>query len=561
MRTLRALLALIGPALAFCAGDGASRERLDDTAEHRANVAASHLRDALEAALEDDPPEYPGARENWKALRAFYGARSFQPIWVGPRGTRPAVRDLLTAICDAEAEGLRPSDYRADQLQRALSDIDAAPEDPSTLANAEMLFSLAYVRYGLHLATGRIPPQKTGWLTARREVDAAKVLSLVSGGNVKKSLAALEPKHEQYARLKRSLQKLRAVQANGGWPEVPRGGTIEPGARSERVRAVRERLRATGELRSGGSADPNLYDPPLVEAVKRFQQHHGLKPDGRIGGATLAALRASPADRVAQIVTNLERWRWLPDDLGERHVLVNVPAFDLQIFDHGKRVTRMRVVAGHPDWPTPVFTARMTGVDFHPQWSAPKKIVAEEILPNLQADPTYAQQVGLRVISKEDGTEIDPASVDWKAIDPRREFPFRFIQLSGADNPLRHVRFAMPNRYAIFLHDTPEGWLFEETQRAFSHGCVRVDAPEKLTEFVLRGTEGWSAEAVRDGFRSRARRSVEAVDPPLVHLVYFTAWVEDDGTLRLLNDVYGRDAVTKRHLAKSQESARAPQCS
>src|SRR5919198_167255 len=558
-RCVRALIALTGPALAFCAGDVKNAERLD-APEHRTNVPDHELRQTLELALKHNPPEYPGARENWKALRAFYAGRSYQPVWVSPRGTRPGVRTLLAAICDAEAEGLRPSDYRPEQLQRALSAIDAASGDPAALTNAETLFSLAFARYGLHLATGRVPPQKTGWWTGRRELDAAKALSLLAEGDVKKALSALQPKHEQYAKLKRVLQEVRAVQASGGWPDVPRGETIAPGARSERVRAVRERLRATGELRGNASADPTFYDPALVEAVKRFQERHGLEPDGRIGSATVAALRASPAERIAQLEANLERWRWLPDDLGERHVLVNIPTFDLQAFERGRRVTRMRVVAGLPDWPTPVFTARMEGVEFHPPWWVPRKILAEEIVPKLRADPKYAASVGLRLISKEDGTEIDPATVDWNAVDPSQELPFRFIQPSGEDNPLRHVRFTMPNRYVVFLHDTPEQWWFERTERAFSHGCVRVEKPEELTEFVLRGTEGWSIEAVKDTFRSGARRSVKAADPPRVHLVYFTAWVEDDGTVRFSKDIYGRDAVMKRLLSRSEEDRQAFRC-
>jgi L,D-transpeptidase YcbB len=538
MRIVRTLLA--GLAFAFCVS----------AADHPAQVRSGELREAIEAALADPPPDYPGARENWGAVRAFYAARAYVPMWVGPRGTRDGARDLLAAICDAEAEGLRPSDYRADQLERALSAIDGEAEDPAALAEAETLLSLALVRYGIHLATGRIPPQQAGWSTARRELNAAEVLWLADEGHVKKALAALEPKHEQYAKLKEALRELRTLEATGSWPEVPRGEAIEPGARDPRVRAVRERLRASGELESESGAEPDLYDPPLVESVRRFQERHALEPDGVIGGATLAALRASPADRIAQIEVNLERWRWVPEDLGERHVLVNVPAFDLQAFEDGERITRMRVIAGLPDWPTPVFTTQIEGVRFSPDWWVPQKILTEEIVPNLQADPKFAQRVGLRVISKAEGTEIDPASVDWTAIDPENDLPYRIIQPSGTDNPLGHVRFVMPNRYAVFLHDTPDDSLFQETQRAFSHGCVRVEKPVELTEFVLRGTDGWSDHAVAGAFESNTRRTAYAADPPQLHLVYFTAWVEDEGLLRFPNDIYGRDPVMTRLLSK-----------
>ena len=557
MRSLRALLVAAQMALLSCAGDG-TPSQWPASAQRRANVDARKLGQALQAALAGEPPRYPGARENWEALRSFYAARRYEPFWVGPRGTRATAADLLSALCDAETEGLRASHYHLEDLQRALSAIESAPKEPEPLASAEVLLSLAYVRFGLHLGIGRIPPKRAGWSTAHRELDAAKVFSFLRDGDVKRAFGALTPRHEQYRHLKKALRELREVKARaGGWPEVPKGPVLEPGTRDPRVVALRERLEATGDRPNRGPADPQLYDPELVEAVKRFQQHHGLDPDGRIGGETLAELRATIDDRIAQLEANLERWRWLPDDLGGRHVLVNVPSYELQAFEHRKRVLRMRVIAGLPDWPTPAFTAKLEGLHFNPEWAVPRKITAEEIVPKLQADPQYAEQVGLRVLSKEDGSEIDPATIDWAAVDPKAEIPFRFVHPSGDTNPLGKVRFAMPNRYAVYLHDTPEESLFQKTARAFSHGCVRVEKPEELTAFVLRGSDQWSQEAVHSAFASTQRRTANAADPAQVHLVYFTAWVEDDGTLRLLKDVYRQDRVLKRLLGADDGAAAA----
>src|SRR5918996_111928 len=356
MRALRASLVAAQMAFLSCAGDG-TPSQWPESARRRANVHARKLMHALHAALAAEPPRYPGARENWEALRSFYTARRYEPVWAGPRGTRTAVAALLSAICDAEAEGLRASDYHLEDLQHALSGIESAPKDPEPLASAEVLLSLAYVRYGLHLGIGRVPPKKAGWSTAHRELDAAKVFSFLRDGDVKRAFGALTPRHEQYRQLKKALREFREEQARaGGWPEVPKGPLLEPGTRDPRVVALRERLEATGDRPNRGPADPQLYDPELVEAVKRFQQHHGLDPDGRIGGETAGELRATLDDRIAQLEANLERWRWLPDDLGARHVLVNVPSYDLQAFQNGTRLLRMRVIAGLPDWPTPVFT-------------------------------------------------------------------------------------------------------------------------------------------------------------------------------------------------------------
>lgn len=551
MRIHRALVLAVELALLSCAGEGTHALRVDERASRRARVDSEDLGAALERALAAEPPRYPGGRENWQALQAFYGARDHRPLWVGPRGTTTGVRDLLSALCGAESEGLRAADYRIEDLERALSAIEAAPKDPEPLAAAEVLFSLAYIRYGLHLAGGRIPPKKAGWATAQRELDATRVLALLGDRDVKRALASLTPPHEQYRGLKNALRRYRELEDRGGWPEVPKGPVIEPGEHHPRVNAVRERLRATGQAPSR-TADPQLYDPALVEAVKRFQERHGLEPDGRIGGETLSQLRVPIEDRIAQLEMNLERWRWMPEALGPRHLVVNIPSYELQAFEGGKRVIRMRVITGLPDWPTPVFSTRMEGVRFQPEWAVPRKITAEEIVPQLMADPQYAEKAGLRVIAKEDGSEVDPSAIDWATLDPNQELPYRFVHPAGGSNPLGKVRFVMPNRYAVYLHDTPDESLFSQTARAFSHGCVRVEAPEELTAFVLRGTEGWSIDAVRQAFASDQRRTVEAADPPEVHLAYFTAWVDDDGTLRFPRDLYRQDAVMKRLLGQAE---------
>jgi murein L,D-transpeptidase YcbB/YkuD len=287
---------------------------------------------------------------------------------------------------------------------------------------------------------------------------------------------------------------------------------------------------------------PEYFDLALQQAVERFQRRHGLEADGLVGRSTRAALNVSPEERINQIILNMERWRWMPRDLGPTHVLVNMAGFELDLVVDRRPALSMRVVVGTPYQSTPVFSEEMTYLEFNPYWNIPHSIASKEILPQVRRDPGYLTDRGIRVFSGSNGGALDPWSIDWWSITPST-FPFRLRQDPGRNNPLGRVKFMLPNRFSVYLHDTSSPALFRRTVRTFSHGCIRVEKPAELAAYVLRHNEGWDLERVRSVMKSGARRIVTLKQPVPVHLTYATAWAADDGTVQFRNDVYGRDSL------------------
>jgi murein L,D-transpeptidase YcbB/YkuD len=315
-----------------------------------------------------------------------------------------------------------------------------------------------------------------------------------------------------------------------------------------RVAALRARLLASNDaeearLAAGAPAGPEMYDPQLEAAVLRFQHRHGLAQDGKVGPRTLAALNVPVDERIRQMVLNLERRRWMPDDRGERYVFVNLADFELKVVHEPKTVFDTRVVVGAPYHRTPAFSAEMTYLEINPYWNVPPSIARNELLPEIKADPGYLAANGFELLAdwNDSATAIDPWSVDWSRI-AADDFAFRLRQRPGEGNALGRIKFMFPNPFNVYLHDTPARHLFEKAERSFSHGCIRVEQPESFGAVVLDGQDDWSLELIK-GAIARGERMIVPLERPLpVHVEYLTAWVNKDGTVHFRNDVYGRDA-------------------
>ncbi len=521
------------------------------------------------------------------AFLSFYEARGWRPAWFTAEGVvRPQASLFVAALCDAETEGLRPERYHRAALDEALRQRAAEGNEGEAWVPVELRLTSSFLTYATHLLGGQVAsPQARG--KARAEgVDVGQVLeSALASGQVVEVLRGLSPQQEGFAKLRAALTRYRALAAAGGWPLVPEGSTLKPGMRDARVAVLRQRLRVTGELSApleermldlgeegvGVAAvlegvlqravreeetlpvEPlpppeDFFDAEVEAAVRAFQRRHGLKADGSVGKETLAALRVPAEERIAQLLVNLERWRRAPRDLGARHVRVNLPAFELEAVAGGQPVLRMRVVIGARDWETPIFDDAVEYLELNPEWHVPDGILTKEVLPKLQEDAGAAARLGLQVVERATGAIIDPTSVDWSA-QVEGELPYRFAQAPGASNPLGRVKFMFPNRYAVYLHDTPNRAAFEETSRAFSHGCVRVEEPLKLADFLLQGHEGWTQETVAAALDGKTPRRVVLPRPVPVHLLYWTAFVDGEGTVNFRPDIYRRDGAVRRALA------------
>ncbi len=543
--------------------------------EGRGESATSDFEAAVRAWVKAEP------EETAESLLRFYEARDFQPAWFSQGQVRVSAHQFLAALCEAEAEGLRPERYHRAELAASLSRPGAKAWREGAWIPVELRLTSSFLSYASHLISGQVSPKRFHWRTRPPERDLAAVLEeALASGDVAKSLRGLSPPHEGFLRLKEVLARYRAIAAAGGWPLVPPGGLLERGVREPRVAVLRERLRISGDLspipeeRKLELGTPgltralvtegllqwvleevplppaeDLFDEAMEQAVKRFQRRHGLTEDGKVGPRTLAALRVPVEERIEQVLVNLERWRWMPRELGGRRVVVNLPAFELEAVEDRHAVLRMRVIIGTQDLGTPVLQDEVEYLELNPVWYVPEGITQREVLPKLQEDPGEAERLGLTVHRRSNGAVVDPWKVDWGALDGKA-LPYRFEQAPGPTNPLGRVKFIFPNSFDIYLHDTPEPALFAEELRAFSHGCIRVEEPVKLAAFMLKGHDGWTeaslAAAMKAGGKSRR---VVLPTPVPVLLLYWTAFVDGEGQVNFRPDLYRRDGPVRRALA------------
>jgi murein L,D-transpeptidase YcbB/YkuD len=308
---------------------------------------------------------------------------------------------------------------------------------------------------------------------------------------------------------------------------------------------------AGGDLRNPGPpGEPDVFDEALAAAVKRFQSRNGLEADGVVGPQTLAVLNIKVGQRIRQVELNLERWRWLPESLGDRYISVNTADFMLHVVEDRRTVLSMPVVVGNPERRTPVFSSQMSHIVVNPDWTVPFTIAVEDILPKAIAAPDYFDKRGISVYWgwDEKAPPIDPRHVDWRAYGVNN-FPFRFVQAPGPTNALGHFKFMFHNKFAVYLHDTPHRAHFDRVERDFSSGCIRLSDAPALAEYLLRDDPDWPARRLRSLLAEDESRVIRIKHPMRVHLLYMTAWVDEEGTLQFRRDIYDRDVDLARALA------------
>ncbi len=523
LHSLRAFATLFAIAL-LPAG---AQEKPSQPAQPVQSALQQRLRPILRALFppSGEPPALPIAGGSFRAapdLSCFYDRRSYAPAWIGERGVRPEADDLIAALADAPADGLDPERYRLADLRQRLAQVKGAPGD---LAELDLRLTDAFLRLAADLRNGAVNPQLIypDCELDIPEVDLSAVLEdALAAGRLRAAIAGLAPAHDGYRALKAALAQARSLAARSGWPAVPDGPPLRPGDRNDRVAALRARLEASGDL--AADAPPpgarDLLDAPLQAALRGFQERHGLEP-GAAGKLTLAALNAPAEQWVRQIEINLDRWRWLPHDLGERYIMVNIAGFTFDLIEEGRPALSMRVVAGKPTHRTPMFTGRMTNIVLNPSWHVPASIARKEVIPHMNRDPSYLEREGFEVTGSGSSMQI-------------RQKP-------GARNALGKVKFLFPNRFDVYLHDTPSRSLFSRTVRSFSHGCIRVEKPVELAEYLLKDNPAWTPQKIAAAL-AKGREQWVAIPRPLpVHLVYWTAWADAAGTLQLRDDIYGRD--------------------
>jgi L,D-transpeptidase YcbB len=461
------------------------------------SLAASDLGEFLAA--------HPEFRSDSAAIADFYARRDLQFAWF--------VRDSLTSAADAFIAIAGVEGYGEGE-RRTVCD--------SCAASAELRLTGEFFRFAARNYGGIFSRdlRELDWFIPRAKKDLAQLMDSLAAGTM--DLSAYEPLHPQYHQLRDAFRQLSAL-ADLPWPAItmPAGvRRIDPGDLASSLPAIRERLRHLGDLAEADTS--TVLDSVLVEAVQRFQERHGVAPDGVIGPAFLRALNVPPAERLRTLLVNMERLRWVPEELPPNALMVNIPEFRLHVYEDGDEVMTMPIVVGAHATHTVIFSATLSTVVMSPTWTIPASITRDEILPAVARDPDYLRRNNMEIIG---GSETAPV----------------IRQRPGANNALGRVKFVFPNNFGIFMHDTPARALFSRDQRAFSHGCIRLSEPRALAEYLLRDHDDWPPERIGDVMLGGRETAVQLAEPRPVVIVYFTSWVDVEGRLNFRDDVYGHD--------------------
>lgn len=462
-------------------------------------------------------------------------------IWLDDFKLSDKAQQALSFIASADYHGLNTDDYHLSLLKRLSSN-----DRVERAAYFDALLSDALLHLIHDLAIGRMNPADADprWFITRDEVDPAAILQhALNSPHLKNTLEQLIPQAPQYHRLTEALSQYKSYVARGGWQKIPAlSALLRPGDDNPTVPLIRARLAVEDAYLSRDEfAGSTHYDERLVQAVKRFQHQQGLKVDGIVGSQTLAALNMPAEAMVNKIRINLERFRWLPDELGQRYLLINLGSYQLTAVEDNEIKLNMKVIVGQRQRSTPSFSSEMTHIVINPYWNVPHKLARHDLLPRQQANPDYFYLHDFNVYWRNDGfqTQVDPYLVNWNEISAKAsQFPFRLQQRPGAHNALGRLKFMFPNPWHIYLHDTPHKELFDEAQRNFSSGCIRVEQPLALAEFSLNRPDAHDSLIRR--IESHQNQGEKLEHPLRIYAVYFTAWPYQDEVL-FSQDPYNRD--------------------
>ena len=497
-------------------------------------AASERLRSFLEGLDAGDEPAIAGETLNEpELLSRFYRDRDSSPIWLKGGPLKKEAKNLLSAISESVAHGFSAERYHRSAIERLLQ----ARDDTSRVA-LELLLTDAFLSQALHRGRGAVQPPNldADWQVPQAEVDAVEFLADTARAkrNVARVLATLWPTDEEYAKL---VQRRAEIAASGDefTVKIASGRLLKPGQTDERVVLLKQRLMGPGDYSP-------VYDEDLRREVTAYQRSAGLEPDGIVGDNTLEVLNATPVSWIDKIDANLERWRWLPRETPDTYIRVNIAAFTLRVIENGSVTLAMNVIVGKPYRRTPVFTETLKYIVFKPYWNVPFKIATEDKLALLKADASAEAKKGFEAKPQGSDVFVPVDTIDWSGV-TRRNFNYLLRQRPGENNALGQMKFMLPNANAVYLHDTPSRELFSKQERSFSSGCVRLERPRELASWLLERDKNPQADRLDALLASPETATVYLKTPVPVYLVYFTAFVTDDGDVALRRDIYGRDKV------------------
>lgn len=547
-RVHSAVLRLIGMVcvlggVVFFASAGISQEAQLEAWQAETSVVVEDPFKATIIALLDKPETVSlPIRKRIKALRAYYGDATSQALWQDDK----LAADFVRRLKDSSKDGLGSRENLIEQLLAVRQVNRFALSQEAQLqqaAMAELYWSAGFLKHAAELKKGRFLPTKidSKLFWQAKDIDVVAALQLISTlGDVDGFFDAWEPQLPTYKALKKALAEYQSIEAAGGWPSVKVIDVLKPGEENEVVAQLRARLTVTdGAAMSATPGEEAIYSDDLSEAVKRFQRRHGLEDDGIVGKNTFFQLNIPVDARIRKIALSMERLRWMPEDLGKHYILVNIAGYDLRRIEGGQTRELMRVVVGKPYHQTPVFSETMKYVEINPYWNVPRSIAVGEELAKLQRSPGARAAKGFEAVVND--KPIPVTAINWSQYS-RNNFPVRLRQKPGPNNALGRVKFMFPNRFNVYMHDTPSRSLFSKSQRAFSHGCIRLARPIDMADQVLTtSVPGWNRTRIDDVLASKKRTVVSLKTPIEVHVTYSTSWRDEDGDVQFRPDIYRRD--------------------
>lgn len=492
----------------------------------------------------------------WRLLERFYAKRDGRPVWHTNGRLNHFGNSLIKCISSARSEGLSPADYH----QKILGYFPLYTIG-KTQQLRELILTDVFLRLALDLRIGRFNPTDIDpqWRFSSESFDPVEFLeTFLLEGSFAQLFDSLTPTAVDYDRLRDAYSRYLLIEKSGGWPEITVNYTLKPGAFDPVIELLRERLGIEGDHPDTEPDDLWHFDKQLQASVRRFQRRNGLFDDGIVGPLTRDALNVPVARRIKQLRANLERWRWLPRDLGDQHLLVNTAGNELTLVFDGEPVVRKRTITGRKKRQTPSFKSRITHLVVNPEWTVPRIIAVQDLLPKQQRDMEYLERKNIQVLQQQEGhwVQLDAKTIDWSQYH-EDYFPFTLRQAPGPKNSLGRIKFHMDNPYAIYLHDTPAVGLFNKPIRAFSSGCVRVEEVDHLARYLL-DSAGQPVEELIDLPLQSGETLISKLSTPIVvYLVYFTNWVDEAGRVQFRPDIYLRNTSLLLALQGSEESLTA----
>ena len=485
----------------------------------------------------------------------FYEANKMNKQWLGRKQANPRFNAFVAEVKESFRYGMNPDDYGIASLEKAVESLyKNRKRTEAEISKLDIRITASFFLFTTHLLEGRIRnPGARDYIWKRgmpHEDDVALLLKNDSKKELRNELDELQPSHRQYRKLQEALTTYRDLEANHSFKSIPTGITVKPGDTNPAVALIKRRLMLTDMKQARPGGDSTVYDSALFHAVKKFQKRHGLKEDGIVDAELTRYLNMPFTDLANIIALNLERLRWQPHlPTNEDYILVNVPEYMLRVYKSEKQTMQMRVVLGSEFNATPIFADTLKYVVFSPTWNVPKSILEEEFLEKLKKRPSH---YGEEFKFYKNGKEIDPEEEDWEKARKNIE-AYQAVQRPGSANSLGYIKFVMPNNYNIYLHDTPADRLFSAQDRAFSHGCIRLEKPLELAEYLLDDQKKkWSRKAIIAAMQLEEPKQVNLKKEYPVHITYHTAWVDDEGLLNFRKDVYGHDERQLAQLVKNR---------